>query len=177
LDYPYPLWKFELVFEFLRDTPTGSGDGDLRRLMGFFCACQGAYGNFLFNDPTDNLVTNQGIAIGDGTTTQFQFVRTLSDAAMGVTFTEPIVAPNIVFSLTFDGTVQSPSSYSFISAGSNNNANGILTFGTAPLAGVSINATFSYYFRCRFVDDSYAFEQFMSNLWTVKKLAFISVRP
>jgi hypothetical protein len=46
-----------------------------------------------------------------------------------------------------------------------------------PAAGVIVTADFTYYYRCRFVDDSYPFEQFMSNLWTLKKLTFISVRP
>ena len=39
-----------------------------------------------------------------------------------------------------------------------------------------ISADFTYYFRCRFVDDKYDFENFMFRLWELKKLAFISVR-
>jgi hypothetical protein len=40
-----------------------------------------------------------------------------------------------------------------------------------------ISADFSYYFRCRFVDDRYDFENFMLRLWQLKKLQFISVMP
>jgi len=52
LDYPYPLWQFALVFDFLRDNPTAGYD-ELRTLMGFFMLCQGAFGTFLFRDPSD----------------------------------------------------------------------------------------------------------------------------
>src|SRR5882672_4870256 len=47
LDYPYPLWQFTLVFDFLRDNPAAGFD-ELRTLMGFFMLCQGAFGTFLF---------------------------------------------------------------------------------------------------------------------------------
>ena len=47
LDYPYPLWQFTLVFDFLRDNPTAGYD-ELRTLMGFFLLCRGAFGTFLF---------------------------------------------------------------------------------------------------------------------------------
>jgi len=52
----------------------------------------------------------------------------------------------------------------------------LLTFVTPPSTGLVITADFSYWFRCRFVDDSYDFENFMYRLWQLKKLTFISVR-
>src|SRR5215472_5588718 len=50
LDYPYPLWQFALVYDFLRDNPAAGYD-ELRTLLGFFMLCQGAFGTFLFQDP------------------------------------------------------------------------------------------------------------------------------
>jgi hypothetical protein len=52
----------------------------------------------------------------------------------------------------------------------------LVTFGTAPSSELIITADFTYYFRCRFIDDKYDFENFMYRLWQVKKLTFISVR-
>src|SRR5262249_14116546 len=43
LDYPYPLWQFELTWEALGDGSAAIGSlltTDLRTLMGFFLACQ-----------------------------------------------------------------------------------------------------------------------------------------
>ena len=51
-----------------------------------------------------------------------------------------------------------------------------MTFNTAPGSGLIITADFTYYFRCRFIDDKYDFENFMYRLWQLKKLTFISVR-
>ena len=55
-------------------------------------------------------------------------------------------------------------------------ATGLVTFETAPGSGLIITADFTYYFRCRFTEDKYDFENFMLQLWQLKKLTFISAR-
>jgi uncharacterized protein (TIGR02217 family) len=170
LDYPYPLWQFALIYDFLRDDPAAGFD-ELRTLLGFFMLCQGAFGTFLFQDPTDCQVTGQQIGTGNASTTVFQLQRAMGTALPGGGFLEPIVAPKLVNAIYFDGITQDPASYS---VGPNS---GLVTFGTAPGNGLIITADFSYYFRCRFIDDKYDFENFMYRLWQLKKLTFISVRP
>ena len=95
LDYPYPLWQFTLVFDFLRDNPAAGYD-ELRTLMGFFMLCQGAFGTFLFQDPSDDRVSGQQIGTGDTLRTVFQLQRTMGKTLPGGGFLEPIVAPNVV---------------------------------------------------------------------------------
>jgi uncharacterized protein (TIGR02217 family) len=168
LDYPNPLWQFTLAFAFLRDNPAAGYD-ELRTLLGFFMLCQGAYGTFLFDDPTDDQVTGQAIGTGNASQTAFQLVRTIGNSLPGGGFSEPIVAPNAVSAVYFNGVVQNPSSYSV------DVNTGLVTFTTAPGTGVAITADFTYYFRCRFAEDSYDFENFMHQLWQLKKLSFISV--
>jgi uncharacterized protein (TIGR02217 family) len=170
LDYPYPLWQFTLVFDLLRDNPAAGYD-ELRTLMGFFMLCQGAYGTFLFEDPSDYWVTGQQIGIGDASTTVFQLQRAMGATLPGGGFLEPIVAPNVVSAVYLDGITQTPGTYSV------NPSTGLVTFDTPPGSGLIINVDCSYFFRCRFTDDSYAFENFMFQLWQLKKLTFISVRP
>jgi hypothetical protein len=333
LDYPFPLWQFTLVFDFLRDNKAAGYD-ELRTLMGFYMLCQGAFGTFLFNDPTDNQVVGQvitpassvigvsisaggagyspndlltliggggtlnngraatvvvsgvsggvitGLTIADGGSynvvpsvfgnisvtggtgsgaqvtvtwlTVAQLVRTLGG------FVEPIVAPNNVSSVYYDGIRQGgvavnfstgvltltypffysrlasvqfafspslgtgyvvgdvvtaiggtlspiggptqwsvsaigasgrisqltplnegsysvvPGDYITLSGGSGSGANLSVTWTVQP---PTITVDFTYYFRCRFIDDSYQFENFLMNLWQLKKLTFISVRP
>jgi len=169
LDYPYPLWQFTLVFDFLRDNPAAGFD-ELRTLMGFFMLCQGAFGTFLFQDPSDDRVSGQQIGTGDTLRTVFQLQRTMGETLSGGGFLEPILAPNVVSVVYFNGIIQDPAGYSVDSM------TGLVTFNTAPGSGLIITADYSYYFRCRFVDDSYAFENFMFRLWQLKKLTFISVR-
>jgi uncharacterized protein (TIGR02217 family) len=170
LDYPYPLWQFTLVFDLLRDNPTAGYD-ELRTLIGFFMLCQGAYGTFLFEDPSDYRVTGQQIGIGNASTTVFQLQRAMGATLLGGGFLEPIVAPNVVNAVYLDGITQNPGTYSV------DPSTGLMTFSLAPASGLIITADYSYYFRCRFTDDSYAFENFMFQLWQLKKLTFISVRP
>jgi uncharacterized protein (TIGR02217 family) len=169
LDYPYPLWQFTLIFDFLRDNPAAGFD-ELRTLMGFFMLCQGAFGTFLFQDPSDDRVSGQQIGTGDALRTVFQLQRTMGKTLPGGGFLEPIVAPNVINAVYFNGIVQDPAGYSVDSM------TGLVTFNIAPGGGLIITADYSYYFRCRFIDDSYAFENFMFRLWQLKKLTFISVR-
>ena len=169
LDYPYPLWQFTLVFDLLRDNPAAGYD-ELRTLMGFFMLCQGAFGTFLFHDPSDDRVAGQQIGVGNASTTVFQLQRAMGTTLPGDGFQEPILAPNVVSAVYFNGITQSQASYSV------DPNTGLVTFVTAPASGLIISADFSYYFRCRFVEDSYVFENFMFQLWQLKKLTFISVR-
>jgi len=155
-DMPYPLWTFTLVFNYL---PVA----DLRTLLGFFLSRQGAYDTFLFDDPTDNTAAAQPIGTGDGSTTAFQLGRTLGG------FYEPITAPNQLGAIYLNGIAQT--GYSLDAA------TGLVTLTSAPAAGLSVTADFSYYFRCRFTDDTNDFENFMQGLWQLKKLQFVSVLP
>jgi uncharacterized protein (TIGR02217 family) len=177
LDYPYPLWQFELEWAALGDNlgnPANTGAigsllaTDLRTLIGFFLSCQGAFATFLYDDPTDDNVRGQSISTGDGVATTFQLVRTFGAA---FAFSEPMTAPGTVSAVYFNGLRQPPSSYSVAPT------TGLVTFTAAPPAGAAITADFSYYFRCRFMSDAYTFENFMYRLWSLKKLDFISVRP
>ena len=131
--------------------------------MGLFLACQGQYGTFLYNDPTDDVVTNGGIATGDGATTAFTFARYL-----GVFF-EPVGWVTSVANVYLNGVNQA-SGWSVSTPNS-------LVFSTPPGAGVAISATFAYAFQCRFAQDDLDFENFMQNLWSAKSVKFRSVRP
>lgn len=170
LDYPYPLWQFVLVYDFLRDNPAAGYD-ELRTLIGFFMLCHGAFGTFLFEDPSDYQATGQQIGVGDASATVFQLRRAMGTALPGGGFIEPIVAPNVIRTIYLNGITQNPSTYGV------DPDTGLVTFETAPGDGLIVTADFTYYFRCRFIDDRYDFENFMHRLWQLKKLTFISVRP
>jgi uncharacterized protein (TIGR02217 family) len=169
LDYPYPLWQFALVYDFLRDNPEAGYD-ELRTLIGFFMLCQGAFGTFLFQDPSDCQVVGQQIGIGNASTAVFQLQRAMGATLPGGGFLEPVVAPNVVAAIYFDGITQNPATYNV------DPDDGRVTFSSAPGSGLIISADFTYYFRCRFTDDKYDFDNFMYQLWQLKKLTFISVR-
>ena len=125
------------------------------------------FDSFLYQDADDNSVTAQPVGVGDGSTASFQMIRSFGN------FVELILAPI-------------PSSASiFVNGILSNSANvfpwgsttaGLLSFGSAPATSAAITATFSYYFPCRFVEDSMDFEKFMNQLWQGKKVGFISLK-
>src|SRR5947209_3766657 len=139
LDYPYPLWQFALVYDFLRDD-AAAGHDELRTLMGFFMLCRGGYGTFLFQDPSDCEVTGQQIGVANGKANAFQLQRAIGASLPGGGFYEPIVAPNIVRRVYLNGIRQSPAKYSI------DPETGMVTFDGAPAAGLIVSADFTYYF-------------------------------
>jgi len=167
--YEYPLYEFEAVYNGLTSylSPTGGTSGlgasSLQSLMGFFLELQGQFGTFLYTDPDDNAVTGQVFATGNGSITSFTMMRSLGG------FLEPVGWVTSIAAVYLNGTPQSSSGYSFAAPNS-------LVFRSAPGAGVTLSADFSYAFNCRFLDDQMNFEEFMSNLWKLESMKFRSVK-
>lgn len=161
----YPLWKFSLSYEVLR---ADSASQELQTLLGFFLGRQGQFDSFLYTDPVDNSVTGQNFGTGDGTTTAFQLVRTYG--AGGFTFTEPVQNVNGTPSIYVAGVLKTAGTDYTIGS------TGIVTFTSAPANGAALTWTGNYYFRCRFLQDSADFNQFMYLLFDLQKLEFQSVK-
>jgi uncharacterized protein (TIGR02217 family) len=161
-DMPYPVWNFALTFSYL---PTA----DFNTLLAFFLARQGSFDTFLYSDPTDNSVWAGYFGTGTGSQTVYQLERAIAGGGSGNDFFEPVTAPNALGAIYLNGVVQSPSGYSV------DPASGLVTFASPPAPGLSITADFSFFFRCRFADDTSEFENFMHQLWQLKKLQFVSV--
>ena len=158
------LYEFEVGFDGLAADAAqypGLAAQSLQSIMGLYLQCGGALGAFLYTDPNDDGATNQFIATGDGTTTQFKFMRSIGAAL------DPVGYVTSVASVTLNGV--SVSNWTLI-------APNVLSFSTAPAAGVLVAASFAYAFVCRFLDDSVEFENFMQNLWAAKSVKFRSVR-
>jgi hypothetical protein len=81
----YPVWDFELSYDYLPDiTPGVSGYTDLRTLQGFFLQMQGSFQAWLFRDKDDNQAVGSAIATADGVTLQWPFMRNFGG------FSEPV---------------------------------------------------------------------------------------
>lgn len=156
--YQYPLWEFQLSYEFLRDD---AAYNELRQLMGFYLQCQGAFGTFLFVDPDDCQAQAQPIGISDGTTLDYPLVRTLGG------YVEPVGGVVNMGTVYYDGHAQI----------GNFTLNGpVLRLPASPQAGAVISADFQYGFLCRFKEDNLTFEKFMHQLWQAQQVTLVSVR-
>lgn len=177
--WQYPLWKWEISYNYLKDNPAdlppGYSSTDLSVLQGFFNSMAGQYNVFLFDDyeagdtagsgPWDS-VTNQAIATGDGATLIFPLLRTTGG------FTEAIQAPysSPPPTVYLNGVAQTYGTNFAIDEFGN------IVFASAPGAGVNITASFAYYWPCRFSEDEEDFETQLYQLWTLKKMSFVQVR-
>jgi hypothetical protein len=172
----YPLHAFELTYNFLRSwRAPGTASLEFKTLMGFWLMLGGTAGRFLFRNPDDCFVAAQRIGTGDGATTSFgPIVR--SFGANGYVASEPIgqidtTAPVIV---RLGNIVQPASTYTLNTA---TPLNQTITFATAPAAGVPIYLDVSYFYYCKFADNSNTFEKFADRLWLLQKISIKSCRP
>ena len=122
-DYVNPIWSWTLVYSALEDQPgvvagplsVTAMPNALRTILDFFNSRAGAFDDFLFQDPHDNSALGQLLVAvpGDTTATLFQLTRQL--VAGG--FNEWIIAPNTVSTVYFNGTPQSPASWTLLPGG------------------------------------------------------------
>lgn len=159
--YSYPLWKFRLSYEVLR----ANALAELQTLVGFFNARQGSFDTFLYEDPDDKAVTGQVFGLANPSQPRYQLVRDFGG------FVEPVLALKGAPAIFVGGVLkQADVDYTLSSTG-------LVTFLTSITGGAALTWTGGYYFRCRFLQDSAEFEQFMRQLWTAKTVEFQSVKP
>jgi uncharacterized protein (TIGR02217 family) len=165
-NWSYNRWKFSLPIEFLR---TYGSFREFQTLVSFILSQSGMYGNWLFSDPTDNTVTDQVIAVADGTTRSFSLLRTIGST---FNYDEPILAVNTISSVKVSGTLTTD----YTLSSTNGYANDTIVFNSTPSASAPIEVSFSFYFVCRFLQDDLEFQNFTGGRWNVKKLDFESVK-
>jgi hypothetical protein len=153
-NWTYPTYKYEMPINLLR---LAAAYQEWQTLEGFINAVQGAAQLWAYNDPNDNAVSNQVFGVGDGNTVAFQLVRGFGG------FAAPVFLINGTPAITVAGTLTSSFTVS---------AYGVVTFAAAPAAAAALAWTGSFYFPCRFDDDTSVFENFMSGLARIKSLKF-----
>jgi uncharacterized protein DUF2460 len=158
---PYPTWDFGV------ELPTNvssllTSSSIVSQFVGCFAAAQGQGGLFLYSDYTDNSVTTgmsgmldvtSGSAtpmssVANGSSTQFQLVRSLGGLAWDV-----IQNLNGTPSIYVNGSLLPSSDYSISSTG-------VVTFSYGspaggPPNGATLTWSGNFYFLCRFGEDSF----------------------
>lgn len=179
----YPNWDFELQVEddawFREQTqnnPIYSANApytELEAVSQLFLSCFGAYGEFWYDDQEDDSRTSQYIAPGDGSNTSFRVIRTWG--VYPLARVEPVGGVNLGSTINayIGGVLQNSSSYTV----TNDLTGSHINFTTPPSYGAVISMDFSFYFRCRFMEDNQQYDQFMMNLWQARKISFRSVKP
>src|SRR5918995_1972788 len=120
----------------------------LDELIAFFRARKGKAYGFRFKDWTDYKATGQLLGTGDGAQTQFQLVKRYPSGSVieARTVSKPVAGTVRIYK---DGVEQ-------LSGWSVNVTTGLITFTTAPAAGVEITADFEFDVPVRFDTDHMA---------------------
>jgi len=159
--YTYPQWRFSLSFEVLR---TKASVNELEQLAGFFNARKGSFESFLYEDPTDNAVTDQAIGNTVQGVTRYQLVRSMGG------FIEPVLAVKERPAVKVGGVALTYGRDYTVTD------KGVLVFNTPQTPGRPITWTGGFYFRVRFTSDTVDFENVLGSLWAAKKIEFTSVK-
>lgn len=150
---------------------------DLDAVVQFFEARNGRLHGFRFKDWGDHKsckpseapnAADQLIGTGDGTATAFQLVKRYASGAQTWvrTITKP-VAGSVTISL--NGTPQ-PSGWTI------DPATGIITFATAPAAGVSVRAGFEFDVPVRFDSDALDVTLDIERLGSITSIPLVEIR-
>jgi hypothetical protein len=137
----FPLWNYELSISYLPgdgNTPTSP----YAQLVSFLEYIAGSGDDFLLLDPFHNSVTNQEIAVGDGSTTEFSMYWTLIDDGAQELVQNFVSPPSIYVS----NVLQNTSSYSI-------NSFGTLSFDSAPANTDTISWSGQFFYRVKMLDD------------------------
>ena len=164
--WTYPRWKFQLVYNFLRQNV----NSEFQTLVGFINSMYGQFNQFYYQDSSDYSYTSQSLGVGDGTTKNFAIVRSLGG------FVEPVLHAPTVSAVYLNGVSQATPAVWSATASTGGYGTDTITFVTAPGVGVAITADFIMNYVCRFTNDENEFNQMMNQLWEMKTLNFESVK-
>lgn len=158
----YPMYEWEVAFEWLADNATPS---DIRSIVGLYNQCQGRADTFLYRDPIFNAVVAEPFGVGDGVTLDFQLVAKFANVG-GAGASDIIQNFNGAPQIFDNGGLPNPHLLG---------PSGIVSFSPAPSPGHILTWTGAFYYRCRFSDDTLETSDFMANWWEVKSLKFRSI--
>lgn len=128
------------------DAATGlRSAADVNTLAQFFYARAGRARGFRLKDWGDFSASAQALGTGNGTQTQFQLLKLYTSGS--ITHTRTITKPVTgTVSVALNG-VNQPSGWTL------NSTTGVITFSTAPAAGVAVSASFEFDVPVRFDTD------------------------
>ena len=121
---------------------------DMDTVLAFFYNVRGRAVGFRFKDWSDYIVENQTIGNGDGSTTDFQLIKTYTTGAY--TYTRDIKKPvsGTLTSLTVGGVPKSEGADFTIDY-----TTGVVSFGAAPASGAIVVDYIEFDVPCRFDTD------------------------
>ncbi len=170
-----PIWHFQLIYDYLYDvwasqqnTQAYAPVTDLQTLLGFFLSRQGMNDDFLFLDTSDYTASGTGPVtltafLGNGiwyTPLQRDMGGFLEDVTDLVPGTLQVYAGGVLQTQGAQFTVGGPG----LALPGASFRGLYLVWARQPVVAT---ASFQFYFRVRFEEDTQDFERWMAGLWTI----------
>lgn len=157
--YAVPRYEFSLQIPILRESKK-----ELQKIENFFLDRFGSFDSFLFKAPLDNEFESQ--FVGDGVTTSFQLYKQTGEQKIPITNVEAfgkvlmwnVNDQTLMWSTDVQKLMWSNDYYDV-------NSDGTVIFNTPPALGQVVKITGTFYYRCRFAEDSQEFTLFSYKLW------------
>jgi uncharacterized protein (TIGR02217 family) len=137
---------------------------DLDDVVNFFYARRGKARGFRFKDWSDYSATTQAIGTGDGSTQNFQLVKTYTSGP--ATFTRIITRPVTGTITVFEAGVSK--AFTLL-------AGGIVRYTVAPVAAAALTATFEFDVPVRFDQDELEIEMEMDGIGGIPQLQIVEI--
>ncbi|MFL9479657.1 DUF2460 domain-containing protein [Acinetobacter baumannii] len=168
-----PKYEISLSYAFLRES---KGRKELQQLQGFYLERRGAFDSFLYKMPDDNQF--DCTFIGDGSTTSYQLYKMMYDTPLPLGNTEEQIVQAVDPNMWNQTPVKSmwdanTSKRMWNTATAQITADGKYVLSQPVEAGIELNITGTYYYRCRFKDDTQQYVNFMHKLWKAGKVELI----
>lgn len=167
-----PKYEISLSYAFLRENKDRK---ELQQLQGFYLERRGAFDSFLYKMPDDNQF--DCTFIGDGTTTAYQLYKMMYNSPLPLGNTEEVVHtidPNMWNETTSKSMWNSnTANLMWNTSTAQITADGKYILSQPVEAGIQINIKGTYFYRCRFKDDTQQYVNFMHKLWKAGKVELI----
>lgn len=150
-----PKYEISLSLPILRESKR-----EIQKIEDFFIARRGAFDSFLFKMPWDN--EYECTFNGDGTTTSFQLYK--GQLPLGNTETFETEDP-LMWDEDLGKRMWTDLEARMWDMQYGVSKNGVLTLPVPLAAGDKVTVKGTFYYRCRFSDDSQAFTLFSYRLW------------
>jgi len=168
-----PKYEISLSYAFLREN---KGRKELQQLQGFYLERRGAFDSFLYKMPEDNEFSCT--FTGDGATTSFQLYKDMYTSQLPLGNTEEQIVGEVDPNMwnqtpvkTMWNSNQEKLMWNTASAQVTSDGKYILS---QPIEeGVEVTVKGTFYYRCRFKDDTQQYVNFMHKLWKANKVELI----
>ncbi|MHC6187060.1 DUF2460 domain-containing protein [Acinetobacter sp. X9] len=168
-----PKYEISLSYAFLRES---KGRKELQQLQGFYLERRGAFDSFLYKMPDDNQF--DCTFVGDGTTTSYQLYKMMYVTPLPLGNTEEQIVQAVDPNMWNQTPVKSmwdanTSKRMWNTTTAQITADGKYILSQPIEAGIELNIKGTYYYRCRFKDDTQQYVNFMHKLWKAGKVELI----